>query len=223
MLSKVSLLSSLLPIIFFIWCCRKTHLKGLWVIFLYSIASLLSDTLIMVSPWAHTHRYFMWNFYAFIEFFLLTYYFYLTFKDRKIRFSIVVIFMIYLILFFLWFKTINIEFNPILSFVSQVTILSLCLIYLSSRMKGGSTTILSFNPDFIIVVALLLYIASTLFLYVIAYRLSEDEIRKYWIINVLSSIITNCLYAASFYIYRFQNKNPPPENQVVDYTSPNDR
>ena len=30
------------------------------------------------------------------------------------------------------------------------------------------------------------------------------------------------LFSVSFFMYRYKKLNPPPENQVVDYTSPND-
>jgi hypothetical protein len=47
---------------------------------------------------------------------------------------------------------------------------------------------------------------------------------KYWrSITVYNNILTNLLFAVAFLLYRFQHKNPTPESQSVDFTSPNDR
>jgi hypothetical protein len=221
--NSISLLSTLLPIIAFIWCCRKTHIKGFWVIFFYSIVSLLTDLFISASGWAHDHKFTIWNTFTLSEFLLLSYFFYLTFRVRKIKFAIAIVSIIYLITFIFFAKSLNTEYNPILSFISQVVILSLCLIYLSINMRKTTVSFDLYDPILIIVVAILLYIASTLFLFVMADRLSENERNKYWIITNFSNILTNLLFSISFYLYRYKKLNPPPENHVVDYTSPNDR
>jgi hypothetical protein len=80
-----------------------------------------------------------------------------------------------------------------------------------------------FNPLFIIVIAILLYVACTLFLFIIANQLTESEMDKYWNITIYSNILTNLLYTTAFLLYRFQYKSSTPENQTVDFTSPNDR
>ena len=80
------------------------------------------------------------------------------------------------------------------------------------------------SPLFLIVIALLLYVACTLFLFIIANKLSAKEMAKYWgSITVYNNILTNLLFSAAFLLYRFQHKNPPSERHTVDFTSPNDR
>jgi hypothetical protein len=81
-----------------------------------------------------------------------------------------------------------------------------------------------FSPVFLIVIALLLYVASTLFLYIIAGHLAVKEREKYWSINNVSNILTNLIFSVAFILFRFQNKNPFPENAAVDFTRfPDDR
>jgi hypothetical protein len=81
-----------------------------------------------------------------------------------------------------------------------------------------------FSPIFLIVIALLLYVASTLFLYVIASQLSEKEMEQYWSINHVSNILTNLIFAVAFYLHRYKYKNPSSENVPVDFTRlPDDR
>lgn len=81
-----------------------------------------------------------------------------------------------------------------------------------------------FSPIFLIVIALLLYVASTLFLYIIASRLSAKDMDKYWSINHVSNILTNLIFSVAFILFRYQKQNPTSENLAVDFTrSPDDR
>jgi len=218
-----SLISSLLPIVFFVLFCSKTRIKGFWVIFVYSIASLLSDFIIS-SAWGSNHRVFLWNIYTIIEYSILCLFFYLTIKLRFIRTLIILISTIYFILFLILSKNIHVQFNSILSFFSQVIILGLCLVYLFISIKQIPESIEIVNPLFLIVIALLLYVACTLFLFIIANKLSAKEMDQYWGgITVYNNIVTNLLFSAAFLLYRFKRKNPIPENHTVDFTSPNDR
>jgi len=203
--------------------CTKTHIKGFWVIFFYSIASLVSDVFLSSSEWASSHKFFMWNIFTIVEYTLLSYFFYLTITQRSIRLSIVVISIIYFILFVVLNKSIHDHFNSFLSFVSQVIILTLCLVYFISSTKHNTESLDLLNPLFLVVVALLLYVASTLFLFIIANHLSDSELNKYWRITNFSNILMNLLFSAAFVLYRVQNKKRPHENRSVDFTSPNDR
>ena len=191
MVQFFSLISSLLPIVFFVLFCFKTRIKGFWVIFVYSIASLLSDFIIS-SVWGSNHRVLLWNIYTIIEYSILSLFFYLTIKLRLIRTLIILISTIYFILFLILSKNIHVQFNSILSFFSQVIILGLCLVYLFISIKQIPESIEIVNPLFLIVIALLLYVACTLFLFIIANKLSAKEMDQYWGgITVYNNIVTN--------------------------------
>ena len=95
-------------------------------------------------------------------------------------------------------------------------LLSLAFFVISMRTSEEPINLLS--PVFLIVIALLLYVASTLFLYIIANRLTAREMEHYWGINHVSNILTNVIFAAAFLLFRFQKKNPSPENAAVDFT-----
>ncbi|MDP4213028.1 MAG: hypothetical protein Q8918_18890 [Bacteroidota bacterium] len=95
-------------------------------------------------------------------------------------------------------------------------LLSLAFFVISMRTSEEPINLLS--PVFLIVIALLLYVASTLFLYIIANRLTAREMEQYWGINHVSNILTNVIFAAAFLLFRFQKKNPYPENAAVDFT-----
>jgi len=60
--------------------------------------------------------------------------------------------------------------------------------------------------------------SSTLFLYIIAKDLSDDEIKKYWIINNISNTVTNIIFGIAFLVFRFSTPNPS-EQPYSDYTN----
>jgi len=143
----ISSISSILPIVFFILFCTKTNEKGLWVIFLYSIFSSVSDSLVS-SQWGSHNTFLLWNIYTIVEYSFLSYFFYLTIKRRSVRVLITVISALFFIVFFILLKSINIRFNSILSFFSQAIILVLCLVYIFTSMNQNTESLNILNPVF---------------------------------------------------------------------------
>jgi hypothetical protein len=220
---KLSLLSSLLPIIFFILFCFKTSIKGLWVIFIYNTTSFFFDVFAAASAWGTHHKLLLWNVYGMFEFLIMAYFFYLVTKQRFQRILILIFSALYLIFFCLSYRSDSDQFNSMMSSIGSVIILILSLSYIITSLGPSSIPVDVFTPVFLIVVGILFYIASTLFLYLIANNLSADEMQKYWRINDYSNILTNVIFSSAFLLYRFRHKNPTPESHSVDFTSPNDR
>lgn len=218
MLPKISILSALLPITFFLLFCIKCNKKGLWVIFLYSILSFLFDVFLFSSHWAFENKYLVWNIFAILEFSMLSYFFYLIIDNQLIRWLILVFSAVYLIIFCLFVSSSDEHFNSILSAIGSVIMLFLSLSFFVISMRPSEEPVDLLSPVFLIVIALLLYVASTLFLYIIANRLTAKEMEQYWGINHVSNILTNLIFAAAFLLFRFQKKNPSPEKTAVDFT-----
>lgn len=223
MVPKISLLSSLLPIVFFILFCFKTSIKGLWVIFIYNTTSFLFDVFAVASRWGTSHKLLLWNVYGMFEFLIVAYFFFLVVRQRFLRVLVLIFSVLYLIFFFLSYKSDSDQFNSMMSSIGSVIILILSLSYIITSLRPSLIPVDVFTPVFLIVVGILFYISSTLFLYLIANNLSADEMKKYWRINDYSNIITNVIFSSAFLLYHFQHKNPTPESHSVDFTSPNDR
>jgi hypothetical protein len=222
-LQIISILSSLLPIVFFVIFCIRKSTKELWVIFIYCITSIVFDIFLVRSTWANNHRYLIWNLFSIIEYIFIVYFFYIIINQRLIRILILVVSTFYLAFFFLHSKSNNDQFNSVLSAIGSVIILILSLSYFMNTLKPTNEPVSIFTPVFLIVVALLLYISITLFLYIIANRLSEKEMEKYWSLNNYSNILTSLIYSSAFVLFYYQQKSKPPESHSVDFTSPNDR
>lgn len=110
-----------------------------------------------------------------------------------------------------------------MSAIASVIIIILCLCYFIVSMKPTLEPVNVLTPLFLIVVAIFIYVTSTLFLFLIANKLSAKEMENYWRINDISNILTNIILATAFYLYKSKNKKPTPENNNVDFTIPNDR
>jgi hypothetical protein len=92
-----------------------------------------------------------------------------------------------------------------------------------NSMKQSEEPINIFHPIFLIVIALLINVSSTLFLIIISNHLTINEMEKYWNISNYSNILMNLIYSSAFILFYNQHKPKPPESNFVDFTSPNDR
>lgn len=223
MLEKIRLLSALLPIIFFVIFCIRKASKELWVFFVYCVVSFAFDAFLATSIWASEHRFMIWNFFGVFEVVILSYFFYLIINQRLIRAIIVLLSLTYIIFSLFYLRAYNDRYNSIMSAIGSVILLILALCYLIDILKPADVPVSIFTPVFLIVIALLLNISSTLFLTIIANRLTVDEMERYWSINHYSSIVMNILYSSAFVLFNYQQKSKPPESHTVDFTSPNDR
>jgi hypothetical protein len=106
----------------------------------------------------------------------------------------------FLIVFIVFSKSDYIQFNSIMSSIGSVILLILVLYYFIIVLKPTLDPAPLFTPVLVIVVGLLLYLSSTFFLFIIASRLSVDEMQKYWTINSYANILTNLIISLAFLI-----------------------
>jgi hypothetical protein len=221
-LANLSFLSAILPILFFVVFCIKKATKEVWVIFAYCTVSFIIDAF-SNTPWGKEHKYLLWNLYSVFEFSFLSYFFYLIIHNSLIRVLIIAFSLIYLIVLFVFSKSDNDQFNSLISAIGSVIIIVLSLSYFMTAMKPTAEPVNILTSVFLIVIAIFIYVTSTLFLFLIASKLSDKEMHNYWRINDFSNILTNLILSTAFILYRYQHKKPPPENRPVDFTYPNDR
>jgi hypothetical protein len=107
--------------------------------------------------------------------------------------------------------------------IGSVILLILALLYFMNIMKPTTVPINIFTPVFLIVIAILLNVSSTLFLTIIANSLTVNEMEKYWSISHYSNILMNLIISSAFILFHYQQKHKPPENHSVDFSSPDDR
>jgi len=203
--------------------CLRTKEKGLWVIFFYALVSLLFDVFLFMTMWGITYKFILWNIFILVEFTFLSYFFYLTIPLRIIKSTIVLFFAIFIAVYFLYGGSDKDRFNSLISAIETVILLFLSLSYFMIKLKPAAEPVNVFTPIFLAVFAILIYVTSTLFLYIIANNLTPEQFNKYWSINEYANILCNLIYSFAFILYGYQKKYPSHETHIVDYTSPNDR
>jgi hypothetical protein len=87
-----------------------------------------------------------------------------------------------------------------MSSIGSVILLVMILDYFIVVLKPSTEPAPLLTPVFVIVVGLLLYLASTFFLFVIASKLSVEEMQEYWSINSYSNILTNLIISFAFFL-----------------------
>jgi hypothetical protein len=201
----------------------KTKEKGLWVIFFYISFAFFLDIAILATAWGKANKYTLWNVFILVEFTFLSYFFYLVIKQRLVRSLIIFSYLAFFVVYFFVVNHDKEKFNSFLSAIESVLLLILSLSYFTIVMRPTAVPVTIFNPTLLVVFSILVYLASTTFLYVIANNLTEKQFHKYWSINDFANIICNLIYSFAFILYGYQKKRQSRENQIVDYTSPNDR
>ena len=77
-------------------------------------------------------------------------------------------------------------------------------------MKPTAEPVNIFTPIFLVVFAILLYVTSTLFLYIIANSLTLTQFDKYWSINYYANILCNLIYSFAFLFIWLPEEEPDP-------------
>ena len=191
--------------------------------FFYTITSFLFDAILLTTNWGIHYKFILWNSFDLIQFTFLSYFFYIIIENRLVRTLIIFSFLIFLVVFFTYSSNNQVQFNSPIGATGSIIILVLSIYYLIMAIKPSAEPINIFTPLFLVVLTVLLFDTSTLFLYVVANKLTQNELNKYWSINHYTNIITDILYSMAFLMFHFQKRKLTPENHIVDYTSPNDR
>ena len=133
------------------------------------------------------------------------------------------LYCIYLIFFVILLKLNSDEYKSTSNAIGSLMVLTLSIYYLInfSVKSTGSESIMS--PNFLIVVALMLNVSSTLFVSLISNNLTESELSKYWYITNIAVIGTNILISIAFVMQKYRKIPSPNGNQNVDFTFPDDR
>ena len=212
----VSIFSLLLPIIFFVAFCLKKSSRALWVIFIYSVLELFTD-LFTTTEWGNAHNFEIFGIFEIIEYAMFAYFFYLSIESKIAKKVVVIISTLILtILTVTFLKAGKNGFDSITASVESIAIISLSLFYFYEQISKPQKNFIYASPNFWIVIAFMIYTSSTLFLFIISNNLSANEMKKYWSINYISSIVANVIFCIAFLVNRFGSRKPLFENPYED-------
>ena len=198
-------ISYLLCITCFLISCLKNPKKGLWLVFVYLLCSLAFD---FIHQFSSEDTNILNGVFTIFEFAVFAYFFNLIINiplaKRVMSFTSIIVLTILIILFIRANKR---NFDSFSASLESVIIIIYCLIFFFEQISKPQTYFLYTLPYFWIVLGILIYMASTLFLFILAGNLSDEEFRKYWIINSISNIISNIIFGIGFLMNRFTVHN----------------
>ena len=218
MVTLLNLASYLIPIIFFLAFSLKKAGWELWVIFFYVLLSLATDILIMRSNFGQQHSNQFIGLFTICEFTIFAAFFIASITKKPLRRIVqIVSILVLLFLVYSYFNSSNEKFDSIAGSTESVTLIAFSVVFLFGEINKPLPYDMYASPNFWIILAILIYMASTLFLFIIASDLTDQEKGKYWIINSISSIISNVIFGIGFFKGRKLGQNSIFEKSSFEY------
>lgn len=134
-------------------------------------------------------------------------------KFRKIILYISVCFAFFIIIFFLTTQLGRIDSIPV--GVETILIFLYCFFYFYQVFKTSLNQYIYNDPNFLLVVGILLYLGTSFFFNILTNSI-PDDLNNYWYLTYIPEIIKNILFAIAIYKYSggVNEKNRKNSNTV---------
>jgi hypothetical protein len=218
LLSRIGILTEILPIILFVVFYKRNKQGGIWVIFLSVILSALTDSIYNLARTSLNPLYFYGAF-TIIEYSLFAFFLYLSFSKKLFKIVLIVLSLAFYVIALSTFFIKNKEdFDSLSASAEAVLIIVYSIFYLYDRVNDPSVLLVYNTKNFWIVLAFLIYFSSTLFLFIYATAMTNQEHKSYWNINNFFDELKNVLFSIGFIM------NPDKKNRHTfesPYLDPN--
>lgn len=208
-LKSLSILSGILPIIFFLIFLKRNNERKLWVVFIYVALSFLTDSTLSELPPNSPMKFYVFSFFTVMEYTLVSLFLYFSFKSKRIKQIIVgaAPVFILLVLYYLFNKNKSNNFDAIPASLESILIIVFCVCFFFEQIRDMEVSFVYSSKTFWIVVAILIYMSATFFLFISTQYFTQEERKAYWFINYISNIIKNALLAVAFIIPNYKPKS----------------
>ena len=174
----------------------------MWVIFVYCILSLATEFLL------HFEQNLVYFGFTLCEFTLFSLFFYLSLREKRFRYiPIIGALLFYAIAISNFTSKGENPFDSLPASVEAILIISYCILLLYEQIKDPNIVFVYNTKKFWIIIAFFLYFSSTLFLFIYAGSISEQQRSNYWVINNFFEVLKNILFCISF-IMKKNSKKP---------------
>jgi len=190
----------------------------MWVVFLYCIASFITDN-------AYTHRttrdysFYIFSIFTIIEYTLFSLFIYLSLKEKIFKTILLAcsgIFYSISIYNLVTEKAGAESFDSISASLEASLIIGYCIFYFYEQIKDPTVIYVYQSKRFWVILAFLIYLSATLFLFIYAATFTKQEHKNYWGINNISDIIKNVLFSISLIMKKEKKETYPVENLYPD-------
>jgi hypothetical protein len=115
-----------------------------------------------------------------------------------------------LALYFIFNKNKSNDFDAIPASLESTLIIIFCVCFFFEQIRDMEVSFIYSSKTFWIIVAILIYMSATFFLFISAQYFTQEERKAYWFINFISNVIKNILLAIAFIM---PNYKPRPFNE----------
>ncbi|MBS1932788.1 MAG: hypothetical protein JST96_02240 [Bacteroidetes bacterium] len=137
---------------------------------------------------------------------------------KKIIIFLSIGFVVYMIIYFI--RNDITTFDAIPSSIEDLLLMMYCIMYMYEQIAKPQIGFIYATPNFWVVLAFFVYTSSTLFLFITTSSFSGDEKDKYWLINLISNIVSNILLSIAFIVNRKSQKKPDnPDDSYLNTVS----
>ncbi|OQP62120.1 hypothetical protein A3860_29665 [Niastella vici] len=175
-------------------------MKSFFIITSYSIASFASD---QISGWLFvidrsSAAYSVQNAFTLIEYSLFALLIYLEIHNKRVKKIVLFLsFSFYCTCIYNYISSPP-HFDSLNVTLESILIIAYCIYFFFEQINIPRITFIYAFPQFWITAGILIYLASTFFLFMQADSLTREARRGYWIIAILSQIIRNVLFIIAF-------------------------
>lgn len=217
-LAVLSGFSGILPIVFFLLFLKRNNEKKLWVFFTYVVLSLLTDITNGSLPENSPTRFYFFSLFTLTEYTLFSFFLYLNFKSIRLKRLILGLLPLFggLVLYSILSKSKSNNFDALPASIESIIIIIFCVCYLFEQIRDMEVSFIYSSKVFWIVVAILVYMSATFFLFVSAEFFTLEQRRAYWFINSISNLLKNILLTIAFIIPNYEARSVAERSSFTD-------
>jgi hypothetical protein len=201
--------SPILPILAFLFFFKKIRGWHLWVIFFYCLYSFANDYFILDKVEKGLSIKIQLYIFTVIEYTVFAFFLGSILENELIKKILVGVSIAFVVFCFyqIYAQTIKV-FDSLQTAMGAIILIAFCIAYLYEQINKPQLTFIYASPQFWMVMAILIFLAGTFFLFVFAANLPKEEARQYWIINHISNILKNILFSVAIVVYGKPPKTP---------------
>lgn len=225
-LKLLAYITFLLPLIFFLLNYKKSKNTISRVVFLYIAYSVCNEILmILLSIYgiSLSHPNLQPSLYALftvIEFFFLGYYLYLSLSNKYFKYSLGFFSILFLFIAIYNFyyniastiKSTIIDTIPVST--SALILIIYSILFLFEQIQNPRISFIYSNPNFWVIIGIMVYFSGTFFLFLQYSDLSNTEKSSYWTINLICIILKNIFFSISFLLDPLKNEFKNSEGSI---------
>jgi hypothetical protein len=173
-------------------------------------------SLLIFQPGKQQQRFYFFSTFTVIEYTLFGYFFYLTLQRKLFKTILRVSYIVFIVIAFLsMIFTRDYNFDSICAPIESILVILLAIFYFYEQLSSTEPSAILPSKTFWIIVAFLIYLSASLFLFISTAYLSAKEQETFWPITNVANIIKNVLFGIAI----IKPLEPPSRTTSRDMSS----